>query len=87
MGGKALNKYGIITKRIDSAEYFKIMSEIQTRIFTDLNIHSTHVLSYHTKKSHGDLDLLVKNTKDVEWRKYINNAFKPQAIHYNGGVS
>jgi len=88
MGGKALNKYGVFTERKNTAEFKKIALELKTQVSDDLGVDIAVVKCYHTKESHGDLDLLIKiNPKYMgDFRKYIENAFRPQAIHNNGGV-
>lgn len=88
MGGKALNKYGVFTERKNTEEFNQIGYELNTRVFFDLSLFSTVVKCYHTKESHGDLDLLVKMKSDVNvnWREYIQKTFQPKAIHNNGGV-
>ena len=88
MGGKALNKYGVFTERKPTDEFKQIGYELTCRTFFDLGIFSEVVKCYHTKESHGDLDLLLKIRPEdaADFRKYINEAFKPNAIHNNGGV-
>lgn len=100
MGGKALNKYGIFTERKDTKEFLRIGKEIQGRIKKDFSLEHNDiefdvetevVICYHTKPDHGDLDLLIKiddafHNARIDLKKYINDAFKPRAIHNNGGV-
>lgn len=93
MGGKALNKYGIFTERKDTKEFKRIGSEIQERIGIDFEfkVETQVVTCYHTKPDHGDLDLLIKIDDDfhnsgTDLKQYIEDAFKPQKIHHNGGV-
>lgn len=94
MGGKALNKYGIQTERKTTKDFLRIGGEIKERIGIDFNfeIETEIVTCYHTKPDHGDLDLLIKmdgkhfNGNDITLKQYIENAFKPHAIHNNGGV-
>jgi len=88
MGGKALNKYGITTERKSTEDFLRIGNQIQIIIGLDLGL-ITHVTKcYHTKDSHGDLDLLIQLDIDhnINWRNYIEFTFKPKAIHNNGGV-
>jgi hypothetical protein len=94
MGGKALNKYGVHTERKNTDEFLVLGKEIQYQIYTDFGykygdaIETAIVTCYHTKADHGDLDLLIKITPNlsVNWKTYIQEIFKPQAIYNNGGV-
>lgn len=88
MGGKALQKYGIQTERKNTKEFLKIGKEIQDRIAVDMSKETAIVSCYRTKADHGDLDLLIKEVPHsiLDWRKYIQVVFKPNAIHNNGGV-
>jgi len=88
MGGKALNKYGVFTERKNTEEFNQIGYELNVRVFFDLTLFTTVVTCYRTKADHGDLDLLIEVPADVQinWKDYIQGAFKPQAINCNGGV-
>jgi len=88
MGGKALNKYGVFTERKNTNEFYIIAQDIQFRLGMELNLTSATVTCYRTKADHGDLDLLISVDKDIQinWKNYIQGAFKPQAINSNGGV-
>ena len=88
MGGKALNKYGITTERKSTEDFNRIGKQIQERIKHDLGLISHIVVCYHTKESHGDLDLLIRidDNDSINWKVYIHSKFKPNAIHNNGGV-
>lgn len=91
MGGKALQNYGVFTERKNTEDFTRIGQEISTQVKKDLGVECTVVKCYHTKKSHGDLDLLIKidsilNSKGINLKEYIANTFKPNAIHNNGGV-
>jgi hypothetical protein len=88
MGGKALNKYGIYTERKNTEDFNRIGFEMKNRAFLDLGLNSSVVICYHTKPDHGDLDLLiaVNGSENINWTKYINNTFKPRAIHHNANV-
>jgi hypothetical protein len=88
MGGKALNKYGVHTDRKNTEEFLGIGHLLQNRLLTELFISTAIVTCYHTKADHGDLDLLIKMTPNlnINWKDYIQNTFKPQAINSNGGV-
>lgn len=55
------------------------------------NIIATSVRCYRTKQDHGDLDVLLKidhefHNKNINLKDYIEEHFKPQVIHNNGGV-
>ena len=95
MGGKALNKYGVHTER-KNTEQFKtlavyLISKLALDSIQGMNpaLNFAVVKCYHTKESHGDLDLLIKmplNNTNFNWRAYIQDRFNPNAIHNNGGV-
>ena len=93
MGGKALNKYGVVTERKNTEEFLRIGKEIQAHIQFDFDfpVETEVVTCYHTKPDHGDLDLLIKvdsnfHNEGIDLREYIQTAFAPRAIHNNGGV-
>lgn len=88
MGGKALNKYGIHTERKNTEEFLKIGNEIQDKILTDMFFETIILKCYRTKTDHGDLDLLIKITPNlnINFKKYIQDTFKPNEIQCNGGV-
>jgi len=91
MGGKALNGYGVFTERKNTEEFNQIGYELKVRLFFDLSLFSTVVKCYRTKPDHGDLDLLICIDQEfldrkINLRKYIQDTFKPQAIHSNSGV-
>jgi hypothetical protein len=88
MGGKALNKYGVFTERKSTVEFLRIGKELKDRVEFDLPVNTAIVTCYRTKADHGDLDLLISvpDSNIVNWRNYIENVFKPQAIYSNGGV-
>jgi hypothetical protein len=55
------------------------------------SIQSQSVRCYRTKQDHGDLDVLIKVDQDfinngVNLKEYIEEHFKPQVVHSNGGV-
>jgi hypothetical protein len=94
MGGKALNKYGVFTERKDTTEFLRIGEEIQDSLhlyflnYHGIQVETCIVTCYRTKPDHGDLDLLVKVTPEmnIDFRKEIGLFFLPQAINSNGGV-
>ena len=88
MGGKALNNYGVFTERKNTDEFLRIGREIKSTVEFDLDIICSVVTCYHTKPDHGDLDLLIRMTDNlqIDWKNYIQSKFKPRAIHNNGGV-
>ncbi|MFA5207335.1 MAG: hypothetical protein WC428_01645 [Candidatus Paceibacterota bacterium] len=88
MGGKALNRYGVHTERKNTDKFRRIGYELQTRVGEDLGYNTAIITCYRTKADHGDLDLLicVPDKNLINWRNYIENVFKPQAIYSNGGV-
>lgn len=93
MGGKALQRFGIFTERKNTEEFERIGKEIQRQIRDDYKgiLKTKIVTCYHNKADHGDLDLLLKIDKNFsalneDIKKYIEERFKPKAIHTNGGV-
>lgn len=93
MGGRALLQYGVETERKNTEEFTNLGKEIQFQINTSFAgiLETAIVKCYHTKSSHGDLDLLLKITNEfhnlnINLRDYIQKTFKPNAIHNNGGV-
>lgn len=88
MGGKALNKYGVITERKNTKEFLKIGNEIKLTVESRYPVNAEIVTCYHTKSTHGDLDLLIRIDKgiSIDWKMFIQDEFKPRAIHNNGGV-
>jgi len=97
MGGKALNKYGVNTERKNTEEFQRIGKSVrETLSFMFLrkygvNLETAIVTCYHQKSDHGDLDLLIKMTpeiesKNIDLRTVIQLSYLPQAIHNNGGV-
>ena len=94
MGGKALNRFGVFTERKNTEEFLRIGEEIQESLYVYLSkqygVHiETHVVTcYRNKADHGDLDLLIKITPEmnIDYRKEIELFFLPKAINSNGGV-
>jgi hypothetical protein len=97
MGGKALNKYGVHTDRKNTEEFQRIGKSIRETLSFfflrqyGIELETAIVTCYHTKSDHGDLDLLIKITseiesKNIDFRTVIQLSYLPQAIHNNGGV-
>jgi len=88
MGGKALNKYGVYTQRKNTEEFKRIGWQLKYLLNMKLNLNSEVIKCYHTKSDHGDLDLLIEvpSGRGINWKEFILDAFKPQAINANGGV-
>jgi hypothetical protein len=68
-----------------------ITTEVPVRFKYNISFTSQTVRCYHTKPDHGDLDVLIKidqnfRDKKINIKKYIEETFKPQIIHINGGV-
>ena len=57
MGGKALQKYGVFTERKSTYEFKQIGYELAQIVSSDFNTICEVVTCYHTKETHGDLDL------------------------------
>lgn len=93
MGGKALQRFGVFTERKNTEEFERIGNEIQRQISDDYKgiLKTKIVTCYHNKGDHGDLDLLLNIDKNFsalneDLKSYIEETFKPQAVHSNGGV-
>jgi hypothetical protein len=96
MGGKALNRFGVFTERKNTEEFLRIGEEIQDSLYVyflnryGISVETCVVTCYRTKPDHGDLDLLVKVTPEInmliDFRKEIELFFLPKAINSNGGV-
>lgn len=86
MGGKALKN--TFTERKNTKEYLEIYNEI-SNILTNLLGDVTLTTHYHSKVTHGDMDILLKitsNNKNVNIKTIISKIFKPNEIIVNGGV-
>jgi len=86
MGGKALKN--TITERKDTSEFIRISNEISKILsnYLDTEIYTTKC--YHTKETHGDLDLLIKldnklYNKGINLVNMVNELFKPNEIYKN----
>ena len=86
MGGRALLSKGVATERKDTQTFNEIAMELMFQIGADLGLETAIVKCYHTKKDHGDLDLLVKVEHNMNYLDYINRTFKPQATYVNANV-
>lgn len=96
MGGKALNRFGVFTERKNTEEFLRIGEEIQDSLYVyflnryGIRVETCVVTCYRTKPDHGDLDLLIKVTPEInmliDFRKEIELFFLPKAINSNGGV-
>lgn len=91
MGGKALEQKGVTTERVDTNKFFRYYNEIGEKLFNELNLISHRVECYHTKETHGDLDILLLidedfNKKNINLEKWIKENYNPKAINANGGV-
>ncbi|MBI9031207.1 hypothetical protein JEZ13_04240 [bacterium] len=88
MGGNALKKYGIETKRLNKEEYFIVAEEIKARLLKHFK-KAEPVIAYANKEDFGDLDILVCDSRieNLDMLKLINDEFNPNAIHRNGEVT
>ena len=90
MGGLALKKYGILTERKSTADFYKIGTIISKIFENDLGVETFIPFFYREKETHGDLDLLIKIDDDfinkkIDLRKYILSRFNLNIINKNGG--
>lgn len=91
MGGNALKQKGLNTDRVNTDTFLLFYNNISFILKEELELTTHMVECYQTKKTHGDLDILVKmdskfNQKNVDLKKWVENRFKPKAIVSNGGV-
>ena len=68
-----------------------IITTVPIRLVYGTRIASQTVRCYNTKPDHGDLDVLIKIDqafldKDINLKDLVQETFKPQVIHSNGGV-
>lgn len=88
MGGKALALQGVQTRRYNTGEFLQLADELIPRIKLLFNTDVHLVEYYHTKESHGDMDLLVLNTGNLgNIRDKIQKEFNPTAINCNGNCT
>ena len=82
MGGNALQKYGVETRRYQKEEYFEIIEEISA-ILLDSDYIFSHVEAYRNKESFGDADFVILHDFDKDFKAYIQRTFQPTAIFQN----
>ena len=82
MGGNALKI--VKTRRYNSKEYNHLIIEI-SKLLNENNIDFNIPLSYNLKKSHGDLDVLIRNfnIKNIDNKNLIQKIFNPKEIVVN----
>jgi len=83
MGGEALKKVGIKTERKSTKELYDIYGKIK-KYFTEYDVEM--VKFYRTKKTHGDLDILLKSGDVDGVIELINNRINPNGLVVNDGV-
>lgn len=91
MGGHALEKYGVVTRRVGADEYHnQIVPTVVSRTTTSLgvpNIGVAVVPSYAGKESFGDVDILIeRDMLPGDWVQRILLEFNPSAHYKNGPV-
>jgi len=89
MGGNALNS--VITERKTTEQFDRIASEIIPILKEGLGTEIHIVTAYHTKDTHGDMDIMVKIThelhnKGINLRTFIEDKFEPGQIFTNGSI-
>jgi len=89
MGGNALNS--VITERKTTEQFDRIASEIIPILEQGLGTEIHIVTSYHTKETHGDMDIMIKIThelhnKGINLRDFVQTNFKPGQIFTNGSI-
>ena len=65
MGGNALKKYGVETKRMTTLELVLIFNQIKTDYMKTFNIDVYAPSCYHDKETHGDLDVLIPKNEFI----------------------
>ncbi len=87
MGGNAMKHVGVTRK--PAAEYFDITKEVVDKLnelFPQRYIFP--IAAYSKKESFGDSDILmVSDNLPENWLDQVKNAFTPQDIQTNGGVT
>ena len=87
MGGNALKQVKVVRKTTE--DYQKIYHEISKIIKKHL-LNEIHLIKcYHTKESHGDMDILVRIDGIEDYtkiRNFIYNIMKPQEVVKNDKV-
>jgi hypothetical protein len=86
MGGRALNRFGIYTERKTTAEHERILAEVKPRIEKLFNSEVRIVKYYHTKETHGDLDLLLKSSNGLNVHDEIKKEFNIEYVNSNTNV-
>ena len=86
MGGHALK---VNTYRKTTDEFNKIASDIIPIIENSLGTETFIAKCYHTKETHGDMDILIRfgdKQQNINLVEFIKSTFKPIDIYNNGGV-
>lgn len=93
MGGTALSKLGVQTRRVDRKEYFEISNEVTSILGRQWFLSANVIPSYLEKESFGDLDVLIPiDTKNLDLSKVrdlaalIATSFKSNAFVQNGNI-
>lgn len=93
MGGTALSKRGVHTRRVDRKEYFEISNEVTSILGRQWFLSANVIPSYLEKESFGDLDVLIPiDTKNLDLSKVrdlaalIATSFKSNAFVQNGNI-
>jgi len=86
MGGNALKN--IFTERKNTKEFNRIFSEISPILTEKLKGDVWLTKCYHSKESHGDMDILIKidSYNNINIKNTISKIFNPNEIIVNGGV-
>lgn len=87
MGGSALKKYGIETKRFNQHDYFEIVRKV-CEILEPPGFIFSVVQAYRTKESFGDMDVVIQNDgySDEFIKKFITDKFEAGIIHRNSNT-
>ena len=89
MGGRALKN--TITTRKTTEQFIKIGKKLVPILKDKLNTDVFITKYYHSKETHGDMDILIKidqnfHNKGLDLRKIIIDTFNPNETHSNGSV-
>lgn len=89
MGGKALRN--VFTERKTTEQFNVIASKLLPILKQELDTELYLVKCFHTKETHGDMDILVKidenfHNKHIDLKKFVKETFNPGEVFTNGGV-
>ena len=85
MGGKAMAIVGVETERKNTKDHLRIQALMVTKIEQLFKTEVATVAFFRNKESHGDVDLLIRNTGNLgNIAEILKENFGP--VHSNGNV-